>query len=471
MKSIKNKLFYSYLLILFIALSVLSFLTVSVFKENQERKSLQNLETNTLKVIENIKKSKNQNFDTIDKNIDLKSNILLIFENNSLVFTNTSAYKTQRIFYELEEEDDYEADEDEILSKISQERVVELYEEYQDHTHIEIDNYILTMSLISKNNKEYLVFLALNSNNIEESFEDFFTLLIVLNIVLYLILGFFAYFLISKTLFPLKLILEELKVLQKKADLTLRLKLHGGKDEFGDLSRSFNVLLENIQHSVENIKQFTADASHELKTPLTIIQGEIDLAKKEDISKKELEKTLQIIDKEQKNLQDIIENFLLLAKLDKEVFHDKKAFLDKVVFDVIEQNLSHLEKKNLELKLDIEENLEIQFDEKYLLIVLSNLLSNAIKYTQSGYIKLLAKKMNNEIVFMIEDSGQGIKKDDINKIFERFFRVEKVRTSSMNGLGLGLSIVKKICDRFNYEITVKSIENKGSTFILKKKEK
>ncbi|PHR72655.1 MAG: hypothetical protein COA66_05210 [Arcobacter sp.] len=469
MKSIKNKLFFSYLLILFIALSVLSFLTVSVFKENQERKSLENLETNTKKVIENIKKSKNQNFDTFDKNIDLKSTILLIFENNSLVFTNTSAYKTQRIFYELEEEDDYEADEDEILSKISQERVVELYEEYQDLTHIEIDNYILTMSLISKNDKEYLVFLALNSNNIEESFEDFFTLLIVLNIILYLVLGFFAYFLISKTLFPLKLILEELKVLQKKADLTLRLKLHGGKDEFDDLSSSFNVLLENIQHSVENIKQFTADASHELKTPLTIIQGEIDLAKKEDISKEELEKTLQIIDKEQKNLQDIIENFLLLAKLDKEVFHNKKAFLDKVVFDVIEQNLSHLEKKNLELKLDIEENLEIQFDEKYLFIVLSNLLSNAIKYTQSGYIRLLAKKMNNEIVFMIEDSGQGIKKEDINKIFERFFRVEKVRTSSMNGLGLGLSIVKKICDRFNYAITVKSIENKGSTFMLKKK--
>ncbi len=170
MKSIKNKLFFSYLLILFIALSVLSFLTISVFKENKERKSLQNLETNTKKVIENIKKSKKQNFDTIDKNIDLKLNILLIFENNKLVFTNTSTYKTQRIFYELEEEDDYESDEDEILSKISKERVLELYEEYQDFTHIEIDNYILTMSLISKNNKEYLVFLALNSNNIEESF-------------------------------------------------------------------------------------------------------------------------------------------------------------------------------------------------------------------------------------------------------------------------------------------------------------
>ncbi len=118
MKSIKNKLFFSYLLILFIALSVLSFLTISVFKENKERKSLQNLETNTKKVIENIKKSKKQNFDTIDKNIDLKSNILLIFENNKLVFTNTSTYKTQRIFYELEEEDDYESDEDEILSNL-----------------------------------------------------------------------------------------------------------------------------------------------------------------------------------------------------------------------------------------------------------------------------------------------------------------------------------------------------------------
>jgi len=225
-------------------------------------------------------------------------------------------------------------------------------------------------------------------------------------------------------------------------------------------------MLEGIENSVENIKQFSSDASHELKTPLTIIQGEIEICLQGDKSKEELRVVLEKIDKEQKGLQHIIQDFLLLARLDKEVLNKNSASLDKVIFDCIELNLETLEKKNLKLEVDIEENLEVLFDEKYLSIVINNLISNGVKYTNEGFVKIIAKKQKDTILFEISDSGIGMKKEDLNNIFERFFRVDKVRSSSTSGVGLGLAIVKKICDRFTYTINVKSELHKGSQFSI-----
>jgi len=118
----------------------------------------------------------------------------------------------------------------------------------------------------------------------------------------------------------------------------------------------------------------------------------------------------------------------------------------------------------LELKLDIEDDLIINFDEKYLFIVVNNLISNATKYTDHGYIKIVAKKENTRILLEISDTGLGIDMQDLDKIFERFYRVDKVRASFSNGIGLGLSIVKKICERFDANITVNSTIKKGSCF-------
>ena len=285
--------------------------------------------------------------------------------------------------------------------------------------------------------------------------------------MIFLILTLLGYLLINKTINPLKLILAELKSLQNSDDLSKRLKEHKSKDEFEELIITFNKMLENVENSVENIKQFSSDASHELKTPLTVIQGEIELVKNKEASKEELEAVINKVDKEQKKLQEIIKNFLLLSRLEKEVQSNKRASLDKVLFEAVELNLDFIEKKNLELILEIEEDLSVNFDEKYLSIVVNNLITNAVKYTQEGYIKILAKKQNKNILLEINDSGIGISKEDQNKIFERFYRVDKARTSMKDGIGLGLAIVKKICERFQSSIKVQSEINKGSTFSIK----
>jgi len=334
-----------------------------------------------------------------------------------------------------------------------------------------LDDYVMHINYVEKNDNFYEIYLGIDENYVKKSQEEIDKVIIIINTVLFLLLMVLGYYLIHKTINPLKHILANLHVLQSKNDLGLRLDVQKTNDEFEDLSKVFNELLEGVELSVENIKQFSSDASHELKTPLTIIQGEIEMSLNKIQSRKQLEDTLVKIDRQQKNLQDIIQDFLLLSRLDKEVRSDKKSFLDKVVFDAIEANLELIESKHLELKVSIDENLEVKFEEKYLFIVINNLLSNAIKYTNSGYIKICAYEKNNYTTFEISDTGIGLELKDKERIFERFYRVDKVRTSNKSGVGLGLSIVKKICDRFNTTVKVKSQMNMGTTFELNMKKR
>ena len=175
------------------------------------------------------------------------------------------------------------------------------------------------------------------------------------------------------------------------------------------------------------------------------------------------------MDKEPKCKEDIF--YKIIKKTEKlNHIYDIDSVLDKVLFEAIELNLDFIEKKNLELILEIEEELNINFDEKYLSIVVNNLITNAIKYTDQGHIKIHAKKQNNNILLEISDSGIGISEEDQSKVFERFYRVDKARTSIKDGIGLGLAIVKKICERFQSSIKVESKINKGSTFSIKFKD-
>lgn len=450
MKSVKSKLFISYSITIFIVLFLLSFSALYIFQKNQETKSLSLLES-TYSNIENIILNKiDLEIIELEKN---KSIFIIINKNDKLLYSDLSLEKNKniisRVDYKLKHynEEDHE------------------YEKY-----LEVNDQIINYKNISKNNNMYDVYIGINEFILEEFLNDIYSLVLVLNCVLFLVLLVLGYFLINKTINPLKLILEDLEKLQNKKDLSLRLIKQDTNDEFDHLTKSLNNMLEWIENSVENIKQFSSDASHELRTPLTVIQGEIELCKRKSRTKEELDTVLAKVDLEQNKLQNIIKDFLLLSRIDKEVLVKNSTFLDKVVFDVIESNLIDIENKNLELKLNLENNLEINFNEKYLFIVINNLVSNAIKYTEEGFIKIEVKKdSNNKIFFLIEDSGIGIPTKDIPKVFERFYRVDESRTNAQNGIGLGLPIVKKICERFDCSIEIKSELNKGSTFIFSKR--
>jgi len=470
MKSIKHKLFISYTITIFLILSLLSGVSIYLFKQNKETKSLELIDSTYLQFEDLLYEKKNINIKEIDKYMDLSNLFLIIFENDKLVFTNESRFKTLRILEEIEYEnkeayEDHRDDEDHHEWHKRKDELKNKYRDFYDDGYIEIDDYVFELNLFELNDKEYEVYLGIDDRYLDQSFDDIYMTIIFSNLAIFLILAILGNILINRTINPLKLILEELKALQETSDLSKRLKENKTNDEFEQLIDSFNKMLSNIESSVENIKQFSSDASHELRTPLTVIQGEIELIRnKEDVSKEQLAQVISKIDNEQKKLQEIIKNFLLLSRLDKEALKHKTASLDKVIFEAIELNLEAIEEKGLELKLEVDDNLEVSFDEKYLSIVVNNLLSNAVKYTKEGSITLKSKKEANKIVFEVIDTGIGIKKDDINKIFERFYRVDKARTTTKNGIGLGLSIVKKICDRFEAKIKVSSEHEIGTTF-------
>lgn len=460
MKSVKNKLFLGFAILIFLILFILSLISIKVFSVNQKNESLNLLDETLFSITDLISKNDDRKIENIDRYVNLKNQFLIILKDKKVFFTNRSNYRTNDILEEIYEEE-YEDKE-----KHHHKKDRDFFDKVEKNDYFRVDEYILIYDILEKNDNDYEIYVGIDEDIVEGDLRNILFGIIVLNSTIFIILLVIGYFLINRTIKPLKVILDEVNSLQNGNDLSKRLKEANTKDEFEQLTNSFNKMLNNIENSVDNIKQFSSDASHELKTPLTVIQGEIELCQNSTKSKEELSVSLEKINKEQKKLQEIIKNFLLLSRLDKEVLKNKKALLDKITFESIELNLEKIEAKNLELKLDIQEDLEVNFDEKYLHIVINNLLTNAIKYTNEGFIALSAKRNDNKIIFEISDSGIGISKEDKSKIFERFYRVDKARTCSKDGIGLGLSIVKKICDRFETSIDIQSKEMNGSTFKL-----
>ena len=461
MRSVKTKLFLGFVSVIFIILFLLSVFAIKLFYINQEKDSIEQINTIITKITVFIKNNPDKDIKELDRFLDLKNQFLIVLKDEKIIFTNQTKYKTELIleegYEEYLEDDEYTED-----------RKDHREEHYKKQKYKDDDDYIILYDLIEKQNSSYEIFTGVNEELLDGYMNDMVFGIVILNIIVFFVLLILGYILISKTIKPLKQILEELKILQKDSDLSQRLKVLKTNDEFEDLSSSLNKLLNNIENSIQNIKQFSSDASHELKTPLTVIQGEIEIVQNKDCSKEELKIVLQKIDNEQKKLQDIIKSFLLLSKLDKEILKNSTSSLDKVIFESIENNLVNIENKSLELKLDIEDDLIINFDEKYLFIVVNNLISNATKYTDYGYIKIVAKKENTRILLEISDTGLGIDMQDLDKIFERFYRVDKVRASFSNGIGLGLSIVKNLSDNNGFSCYVRKSTIEKTVFILEK---
>lgn len=221
----------------------------------------------------------------------------------------------------------------------------------------------------------------------------------------------------------------------------------------------------------EKLKQeFFSNVSHELKTPITSIQGYAELLYNDFATSKEQEKEfLKIIQKESSNITNLINNILTISKLEnKEIEINKsdiniKTIVDEIINSTkpmcIEQNINIINKC---------ENIIMLADYKKIHQLFNNLIVNAIKYNKNnGYVEINCFEDEKNINIIIKDSGIGIPLVDRNRIFERFYRVEKGRSKALGGTGLGLSIVKHIIKYYNGKIKVKSTEGFGSEFIIK----
>ncbi|MES2764478.1 MAG: ATP-binding protein [Bacteroidota bacterium] len=242
-------------------------------------------------------------------------------------------------------------------------------------------------------------------------------------------------------------------------------------DEIARLTATLNQMIGRLEASFAQIRQFTADASHELRTPLAILMGELEIALRSRKTPDEYARVLNSSLEEVNRLSNVVSSLLELSKAEsgQVQMQLEQVELSPLVMDICEDMEILAAEKNIELQCEIEPDVDIPGDEQRLHQVFLNVIENAVKYTLPGgsvYVKVF--KNDTEAIVTVSDTGIGIPDEDLPYVFDRFYRVDKSRTSmNIPGNGLGLSIVKWIVEAHRGIITVESQYKKGSVFTMK----
>lgn len=238
------------------------------------------------------------------------------------------------------------------------------------------------------------------------------------------------------------------------------------KDEIGELANNFNIMVKELDGIEILRKDYISNVSHELKTPIAAIEGFAELLKDDTLTEPEKKEYLNIILEETDRLSKLSSNIIKLSKFENQkiITNKKKYRLDEQIRKAIIMLEKYINEKNITVTF-VSDEITVYEDEDLIMEVWINLLNNAIKYTnENGNIKICAKEHNDLIEVEFSDDGIGIEKNEIDKIFEKFYQSKKSHSS--DGSGLGLAIVKRIIELVNGEITVESELNKGTSFFI-----
>lgn len=249
-----------------------------------------------------------------------------------------------------------------------------------------------------------------------------------------------------------------------------QVRLHvKSKDEIGQLAKSFNFMVEELEKTEQMRKDFVANVSHELQSPLTAIKGMAIALQEGAVESREQKHYFELIEQESERLSSLTKQLLNLSILeaDKSPFHPKPYRLDRQLRNQLVAMQPLWTEKQLDVDFDLPK-LEVFADEGLLIQVWTNLYANAIKYNgRNGKITVRGYDFADEIEVIISNTGQGIPKEDLPYIFERFYRVEKAHTRAAESYGLGLAVVKRIIELHNGEISVTSTEGQETTFKIR----
>jgi two-component system, OmpR family, phosphate regulon sensor histidine kinase PhoR len=239
--------------------------------------------------------------------------------------------------------------------------------------------------------------------------------------------------------------------------------------------RGILVVMNDVTHlrKLENIrKDFAANVSHELKTPLTAIKGYVEtLRTGDDVDPEETQHFLSVIEKHVNRLTAIIENLMKLSKIERQDETSEIRLEDSSVKSVILQAIKACREKtaakNITVDLECLEGISASLDSRLMIQALVNLLDNAVNYSrEKSDIKISAVLKDQELRISVQDHGIGIPKEHLPRLFERFYRVDKARSRELGGTGLGLAIVKHIAHAHGGRVSVESTPGKGSRFSL-----
>lgn len=285
-------------------------------------------------------------------------------------------------------------------------------------------------------------------------------------IVLILIAAAGGYFIVGKALAPIAKMRRTAQEIADSSDLSRRIQLGDGKDEVYRLAAVFDEMLGKIEHSFEAEKQFTQDASHELRTPVAVILSECEFALDCAKTDGEFRDSLSVVKRQGDKMAKLISELLTISRMDKSNVAPSLEETDlSELLEIVCDEQKELCQTGTAFSLNIEPNIVAMADSGLIARLFINLISNACQYgAENGTVAVSLKKDGANAVFSVTDDGMGIAEEDIPKIWERFYQVNKSRTNENGSMGLGLSMVKQIARLHRGRVWVTSTLGQGSTF-------
>lgn len=281
-----------------------------------------------------------------------------------------------------------------------------------------------------------------------------------------------GYFVTKKAFKPVRHIQETAQKIARSKALSSRIGFKEGRDEISQLGNTIDEMLEKLEQSFEKERQFTSNASHELRTPVSVILMESEYALEHIETLQEAQESMKVINRQANRMSEMINQLLFFARDDNRTlsvnFQDVE--INYLLTEIVEDNwvIANNSKVSIEFNSNLPDKFTCSIDRILFSRAVQNIIQNAIVYGKQGGNILVNIDINEEyLIVKVKDNGIGISKDDIGKIWDRFYRVDKARSSENSGsTGLGLSMVNAIMKIHNGYAKVESEENLGSTFTL-----
>jgi two-component system OmpR family sensor kinase len=267
---------------------------------------------------------------------------------------------------------------------------------------------------------------------------------------------------------PIAQMIQTAQTITLSQDLSRRIAPSAHRDELGQLAAMFNEMLASIETAYHTQQRFVADASHELRAPLTAIQGNVELLRRQrSMSDTDREEALAELERESARLSRLVADLLMLARADTGTFLKRCPLdLDAIILDTFRE-ARHLAHGQV-LQLDPFEPARVEGDEDRLKQLLLILLDNALKYTPpDGQVTLGLSRRGTDVEVRVRDTGIGIAPEDLPHVFERFYRADPARNRDLGGTGLGLPIARWIVEQHEGEVRLESQPGQGTTAIVR----
>lgn len=276
-----------------------------------------------------------------------------------------------------------------------------------------------------------------------------------------------GYFITVRAFRPVRQIAETAERINSGSDLTQRIQLGSGRDEIYTLAAAIDHMFDRLQASFERERQFTSDASHELRTPIAVIIAQCEYALDSAQTTEEAMEALDTVLQQAQRMSALIAQLLTLARADR---GQLKLDLETIDFSELTQMAADqieelAARRGIRVETQIQPGLRIQGDETLLLRMLLNLMENGVRYgREGGNLMVRLRREGGKLVGEIQDDGIGIPAEHLPRIWERFYQVEEARSASKEGAGLGLPMVRYIVQSHGGTVTVESTPGQGSVF-------